>query len=88
MKSKCLPVLDMVFHLEPSRRARYVEDVPVNAVGLDWTVDLAFARDQIQWRVPVQGNLDPLVLLAGGAAQKPSNATSRERSALTRLIVS
>ena len=47
---------------------RYVEEVPIDAVGLDWTVDPAFARDQIQWRVPVQGNLDPLVLLAGGAA--------------------
>jgi uroporphyrinogen decarboxylase len=47
---------------------RYVEDVPIDAVGLDWTVDLVFARDQIQWRVPVQGNLDPLVLVAGGAA--------------------
>jgi uroporphyrinogen decarboxylase len=47
---------------------RYVENVPVDAVGLDWTVDPVFARDQIQWRVPVQGNLDPLVLLAGGAA--------------------
>jgi uroporphyrinogen decarboxylase len=47
---------------------RYVEDVPLDAVGLDWTVDLVFARDQIQWRVPVQGNLDPLVLVAGGAA--------------------
>ena len=47
---------------------RYIEDVPVDAVGLDWTVDLVFARDQIQWRVPVQGNLDPLALVAGGAA--------------------
>jgi uroporphyrinogen decarboxylase len=47
---------------------RYIEDVPIDAVGLDWTVDLVFARDQIQWRVPVQGNLDPLVLVAGGAA--------------------
>jgi uroporphyrinogen decarboxylase len=47
---------------------RYVEDVPVDAVGLDWTVDLAFARDQIQVRMPVQGNLDPLALMAGGAA--------------------
>lgn len=47
---------------------RYVEDVPLDAVGLDWTIDLVFARDQIQWRVPVQGNLDPLVLVAGGAA--------------------
>jgi uroporphyrinogen decarboxylase len=47
---------------------RYVENVPIDAVGLDWTADLAFVRDQIQWRVPVQGNLDPLALLAGGAA--------------------
>jgi uroporphyrinogen decarboxylase len=46
----------------------YVEEVPIDAVGLDWTVDLVFARDQIQWRVPVQGNLDPLVLVAGGDA--------------------
>jgi uroporphyrinogen decarboxylase len=47
---------------------RYVEDVPVDAVGLDWTVDLQFARDYIQQRMPVQGSLDPVVLLAGGAA--------------------
>jgi uroporphyrinogen decarboxylase len=47
---------------------RYVEEVPIDAVSLDWTTDLAFARDQIQCRLPVQGNLDPLALVAGGAA--------------------
>lgn len=47
---------------------RYVEQVPVNAVGLDWMIDRTFARERIQRRCPVQGNLDPLVLLAGGAA--------------------
>jgi uroporphyrinogen decarboxylase len=47
---------------------RYVEDVPVDAVGLDWMADPVFVRDQIQWRMPVQGNLDPLALLAGGSA--------------------
>jgi uroporphyrinogen decarboxylase len=47
---------------------RYVEEVPVDAIGLDWTVDLLFARNQIQWRMPVQGNLDPLVLVCGGGA--------------------
>jgi len=46
----------------------YIERVSVDAVGLDWMIDLAFARDRIQARRPVQGNLDPLVLLAGGAA--------------------
>jgi uroporphyrinogen decarboxylase len=29
-------------------------------------VDLTFARDEIQTQRPVQGNLDPLVLLIGG----------------------
>jgi uroporphyrinogen decarboxylase len=47
--------------------ARYIAQVPVNAVGLDWMIDPAFARDRIQVRVPVQGNLDPMVLVAGGA---------------------
>jgi uroporphyrinogen decarboxylase len=46
----------------------YVENVPVDAVGLDWMIDRTFAREQIQARRPVQGNLDPLALLAGGAA--------------------
>jgi Uroporphyrinogen-III decarboxylase len=31
-------------------------------------IDRNFARERIQSRVPVQGNLDPLALLAGGAA--------------------
>jgi len=46
----------------------YVEQVPVNAVGLDWMISRGFARETIQSRLPVQGNLDPLALLAGGAA--------------------
>jgi uroporphyrinogen decarboxylase len=47
---------------------RFVERVAVDAVGLDWTIDHAFARMNVQSRRPVQGNLDPVVLLAGGAA--------------------
>jgi uroporphyrinogen decarboxylase len=51
-----------------SNLKRYVEDIEIDAVGLDWMVDLDFARDEIQrWRA-VQGNLDPLALRAGGAA--------------------
>jgi uroporphyrinogen decarboxylase len=51
-----------------SNMVRYLEGAAVDAVGLDWTVDLAIARDYIQKRRPVQGNLDPLVLRAGGKA--------------------
>ena len=51
-----------------SNLKRYVEDIEIDAVGLDWMVDLDFARDEIQRRCAVQGNLDPLALRAGGAA--------------------
>jgi uroporphyrinogen decarboxylase len=46
----------------------YVADTGVDGVGLDWMIDRRFARDQVQTKVAVQGNLDPLVLLAGGGA--------------------
>ncbi len=48
--------------------SRYLEAVPVDAVGLDWMTELNFARDCIQPLRTIQGNLDPLALLAGGAA--------------------
>jgi uroporphyrinogen decarboxylase len=48
--------------------ARYLDTVAVDAVGLDWMVELSFARDHIQPRRTIQGNLDPLALFAGGAA--------------------
>jgi uroporphyrinogen decarboxylase len=47
---------------------RYVKDTGVDAVGLDWMQGLIYARDHIQPLKPVQGNVDPLALLAGGAA--------------------
>jgi uroporphyrinogen decarboxylase len=47
---------------------RYLDAVPIDAVGLDWMTELNFARDYIQPLRTIQGNLDPLVLLAGGAA--------------------
>jgi uroporphyrinogen decarboxylase len=46
----------------------YVDKVAIDAVGLDWTIEPRFAREYIQSRKPVQGNLDPHVLLAGGEA--------------------
>jgi uroporphyrinogen decarboxylase len=47
---------------------RYVEETKVDAVSLGNEIDREFARDEIQNRVPVQGNVDPQALLAGGAA--------------------
>jgi uroporphyrinogen decarboxylase len=50
------------------RIPRYIDETGVNAVGLGNEIDRIFARDQIQTRVPVQGNVDPKVLLEGGTA--------------------
>lgn len=47
---------------------RYAQDVPVDAVGIDWMTDRDFVAREIQSHKPIQGNLDPLALLAGGAA--------------------
>ncbi|MDA9398230.1 uroporphyrinogen decarboxylase [Bradyrhizobium sp. CCBAU 45389] len=46
----------------------YVEATGVNGVSIDWTAEPAFIRERVQSRVAVQGNLDPLVLITGGAA--------------------
>ena len=51
-----------------SQLPRYVTETGVDAVGLDWMIDRDFARERVQSAVPVQGNLDPLALLAGGTA--------------------
>jgi len=51
-----------------SKLWRYVKDTGVDAVGLDWMQGLTYAREHIQTLKPVQGNLDPLALLAGGDA--------------------
>src|SRR5262249_13784558 len=37
--------------------ARYLSDVAINGLGLDWTIDKPFAREHIQTSVAVQGNL-------------------------------
>jgi uroporphyrinogen decarboxylase len=47
---------------------RYVARTGVDAVSIDWAQDPAFIRDHVQSCVAVQGNLDPLALIAGGAA--------------------
>ncbi|MFD0846961.1 uroporphyrinogen decarboxylase [Sphingosinicella xenopeptidilytica] len=47
---------------------RYARETGVDAVGLDETVDLVWADEALPKGLPVQGNLDPLLLLAGGDA--------------------
>jgi len=45
---------------------RYVRETGIDAVGLDYTLDTRWVAKTLQPLVPVQGNLDPMLLLAGG----------------------
>ncbi|MCK9918371.1 uroporphyrinogen decarboxylase [Microbacteriaceae bacterium K1510] len=63
-----------------SKLWRYVKDTGVDAVGLDWMQGLTYAREHIQTLKPVQGNLDPLALLAGG------DALDRETDAVMQAL--
>ena len=46
----------------------YARETGVDALGLDETVDPLWAAREVPETMPVQGNLDPLLLLAGGDA--------------------
>ena len=46
----------------------YIEQTDVDAVSIDWATEPSMIRERVQSRVAVQGNLDPLALITGGAA--------------------
>ncbi|MDB5685784.1 MAG: hemE [Rhizorhabdus sp.] len=46
----------------------YARETRVDAIGLDETVDPVWANASLPENLPVQGNLDPLALIAGGSA--------------------
>jgi uroporphyrinogen decarboxylase len=48
--------------------AAYARETKVDAIGLDETVDPYWAAEELPEDLPVQGNLDPLALIAGGEA--------------------
>ena len=53
----------------------YADETGVDAIGIDETVDPNWAAKELPAGLPVQGNLDPLALIAGGEAL--SSATRR-----------
>jgi uroporphyrinogen decarboxylase len=60
-----------------SKLAAYARETGADAIGLDETVDPIWAHANLPAGLPVQGNLDPLALIAGGE--------SLERAATTVL---
>ena len=56
----------------------YAAGTGADAIGLDETVDPAWADAALPRGLPVQGNLDPLALIAGGAALERAVAAIRD----------
>jgi uroporphyrinogen decarboxylase len=61
---------------------RYAAETGVDALGLDTAVPLDFACERLQSHLPVQGNLDPVMLVVGGAPMREE--VMRLRAALGR----
>ena len=60
----------------------YARETQVDALGIDETIDPAWADENLPKGLPVQGNLDPLALIAGGSAVE--NAVNRIRTAFSK----
>ena len=54
-------------------------DTGATGVGVDWTVDLASARQQIGDRVAIQGNLDPMALMGPPSVVRAQAAATIDR---------
>ncbi len=55
-----------------AKLAAYANETGANAIGLDETVDPVWAHETLPADLPLQGNLDPLALIAGGEALEQS----------------
>jgi uroporphyrinogen decarboxylase len=53
----------------------YARETGIDAISCDTSMPLGFMRETLQARLPVQGNLDPLLLLAGGEHMEARVAT-------------
>jgi len=60
-----------------AKLADYAAGVGADAIGLDETVDPAWADAVLPKELPVQGNLDPLALITGGEALEGAVAAIR-----------
>lgn len=61
---EAIDVPSIVFVRNPGGKLDLIADSGADVVSLDWTVDMAAAREKLG-DLPVQGNLDPAYLLGG-----------------------
>ena len=70
--SKAWPTARCEYHRLPRGAGAllpaYVDATGVDGVSIDWAAEPSLIRERVQTKVAIQGNLDPLALIAGGAA--------------------
>lgn len=64
-KAPEIPIIGFPRGAGPSA-VRYARETGVDAIGCDTSLPLDWIRDSLQSFLPVQGNLDPVLLAAGG----------------------
>ncbi len=47
---------------------RFVNETMVNGIGIDWATPRDWVRTNLQSKVTVQGNVDPMLMISGGEA--------------------
>lgn len=65
-----VPVIGFPRGVNQEHMLRYVRETVVNAVQIDEMTSVKWAYNELSMLMPVQGNMDPAVLLAGGDTLK------------------
>jgi uroporphyrinogen decarboxylase len=68
------------------KAARYAEKTGIDALSLDWSIPLDWAVRTIPSETVLQGNLDPMALLAGGRALEERTDLILQETAGRRFI--
>jgi uroporphyrinogen decarboxylase len=64
----------------------YIRETGVDAVSIDQHVDLDYAKSELQSVKPLQGNLDPELLVKGGAEMKRALAAILDKLGPTHVV--
>jgi len=62
LKQVCPKTPVILFTKQASHWLSMMADTGCDALGVDWTVTMAYAREQTQGKVALQGNMDPAIL--------------------------
>ena len=64
------PVIAFARGATPGQTEALAQEASIAGIAIDETMDLGFARERLQPHAAVQGNLDPALLVSGGAPMR------------------